>query len=93
MPDIVRLFVFYLSVMNIIAFVLYGIDKQKARNHTWRIPENALLGCAVCGGAIGAWAGMWIFHHKTRHVIFRVLVPLCFVIWVGIAVLVFVKAN
>lgn len=66
----------YLATLNVLTFVLYGIDKYKARHDRWRISETNLLGLAVLGGAIGAWLGIRIWHHKTQHAIFRYGVPL-----------------
>lgn len=68
--------IIYLSVMNIITFLLYGLDKQKAKQNRWRIPEKVLFGAAVFGGTIGALAGMRMFHHKTQKWKFKVGVPL-----------------
>ena len=66
----------YLATLNVLTFVLYGIDKYKARHDRWRISEATLLGLAVLGGAIGAWLGIRIWHHKTQHAIYRYGVPL-----------------
>ena len=66
----------YLATLNVLTFVLYGIDKYKARHDRWRISEATLLGLSVLGGAIGAWLGIRIWHHKTQHAIFRYGVPL-----------------
>ena len=74
---------YYLCV-NIVAFILYGLDKKYAREGRWRIPEKTLLGIAMIGGAAGAWIGMQTFRHKTKHLSFRVLVPLFVVVHVGI---------
>ena len=41
---------YYLLAVNILAFVLFGIDKQKARRNMWRIPEKTLILSAVIGG-------------------------------------------
>lgn len=61
---------------DLTAFVLYGLDKHRARCGARRISERALLLWALPGG-IGAWLGMCVFHHKTRKVHFRFWVPLC----------------
>jgi len=75
---------YYLLGMNVLAFLLYGIDKRRAIKDQWRIPEATLLGVAFAGGSIGAWAGMQTFRHKTKHWYFRILVPLCIVIHIVI---------
>ena len=68
--------VIYLIFMNLIGFALMGVDKQRARRRDWRIPEKVLFGAALLGGSVGAWAGMYLFHHKTRHWYFVVGMPL-----------------
>ena len=70
----------YLAGMNLLTFFVYGADKMYARNKRWRIPESTLLTLAVLGGAAGALAGMYAFHHKTRKAKFKYGVPLIFVI-------------
>ena len=58
---------YYLIVINIVTFVVYGIDKLKAKQGSWRTSEATLLIFAVIGGSIGALLGMKIWHHKTMH--------------------------
>lgn len=76
--------VIYLIVINIMAFLAYGIDKQRAKRDVWRIPEAILLLLAFLGGALGAFVGMRVFRHKTKHRKFRFLVPLLLVLWIVI---------
>ena len=71
-----NILIVYLIAINIIAFVIYGIDKQKAIRKQWRIPEAQLLAVAAIGGSAGALLGMQFFHHKTRKWKFRLGVPL-----------------
>ena len=70
--------------LNIITFLLYGLDKQKARQRRWRIPERVLIGFAMIGGSIGAYAGMKVFRHKTQKKKFSLGVPLIFLIQIGL---------
>ena len=77
---IVKNIVKYLVVVNLLAFACFGIDKQKAKMHQWRISEKALLGIAICGGSLGAICGMRIFHHKTKHPKFSVGLPVILLI-------------
>jgi len=65
----------YLIVINIITFIVYGIDKWKAKKNMWRIKESNLLALAIMGGSIGALCGMKIWHHKTKHKQFVYGVP------------------
>ena len=77
---------YYLLTINAIGFLLMMIDKQKARKRKWRIPEATLMGVAVLGGSLGAWFGMQVFRHKTRHKKFTVGIPLIFAAQVALAV-------
>lgn len=72
----------YLIVVNIITFFLYAEDKRRARCGQWRIAESTLLLLALIGGAPGAYASMWIFHHKTRKWKFRIGIPVMILIQV-----------
>lgn len=74
--------IIYLTAINIIAFLAYGIDKYKAKKKMWRIPESTLIGMAALGGALGAFMGMKTFRHKTQHAKFTILVPLFLILWV-----------
>ena len=58
---------YFLVSINILAFIVYGIDKWRAAHGRWRIPESTLLGLAIIGGSIGALLGMKVWHHKTKH--------------------------
>ena len=66
----------YLLIINLVTFAVYGIDKRRARQGRWRIQESTLLLLAVAGGTPGALAGMFGFHHKTKHLKFMAGVPL-----------------
>lgn len=66
----------YLAAINLVTFVLFGIDKYKARHDKWRVKEAVLLGLSVIGGSVGAWLGMKVWHHKTLHNKFRYGIPL-----------------
>lgn len=63
----------FLALMSLIAFILYGSDKKKAKNGSWRTKESTLLGVGVLGGAVGALLGMKVFRHKTKHWYFWVV--------------------
>ena len=67
---------YYLIVINILTFAVYGIDKWKARQGSWRISEATLLMLAVIGGTIGALLGMQVWRHKTMHLKFKYGLPL-----------------
>ena len=58
---------YYLIVINVVTFLVYGIDKWKAKQGSWRISEATLLILAVIGGSIGALLGMKVWRHKTMY--------------------------
>ena len=72
--------VYYLILVNLAAFILYGMDKSYAKKGARRIPEKTLLLWAFLGGSIGAFLGMKVFHHKTLKPKFAVTVPLLMVL-------------
>ncbi|MBR5068693.1 MAG: DUF1294 domain-containing protein [Bacteroidales bacterium] len=75
-----KTFVLYLVVINVVTFLMFGVDKWKAKRSKWRIREAALLGLAALGGSIGAWLGMKVWHHKTLHKKFKYGIPAIFII-------------
>lgn len=84
--DPIRLLLAYLAVTNVVTFLVYGIDKWKARHHRWRIPESTLLGLALLGGSIGAYLGMRVWHHKTMHKKFQFGVPAILLLHFALAI-------
>ena len=86
-----NIILYYLLAVNITSFLLYGIDKFKARKNLWRISEATLLTMAAIGGSIGAWAGMRLWHHKTMHKKFKYGIPV--IIILQIALVVYLHTN
>ena len=74
----------YLLAVNITSFLLYGIDKYKAKKGKWRISEATLLTMAAIGGSIGAWAGMRLWHHKTMHKKFKYGIPVIIILQIAL---------
>ena len=66
---------YIVAAMNVIAFILMGVDKVKAKLDKRRIPEKVLFLFAILFGAIGGTIGMYSFRHKTRHWYFAVFFP------------------
>ena len=78
-----------LIIINLITFLLYGIDKLKAKKGKWRISEATLLLLAAIGGSIGAWLGIKIWHHKTLHKKFIYGIPLIIFAQIVVAIYMF----
>lgn len=65
----------YLLLVNLLGFLMMGMDKSRARAGAWRIPEARFLLISLAGGAAGVILGLKSFRHKTRHFKFAVVVP------------------
>lgn len=83
----------YLAAINVVTFIMYGIDKLKAKRSKWRIREAALLGMAVLGGSVGAWLGMKVWHHKTQHKKFKYGIPIILITQILILLLTSCKTQ
>ncbi|MBP0963368.1 MAG: DUF1294 domain-containing protein [Oscillospiraceae bacterium] len=70
-----KYFVIYLLVINTIAFGVFGWDKLMAKWQKRRVPEKTLFLLAALLGSVGAWLGMQLFRHKTKHTSFVVGIP------------------
>lgn len=77
---------YYLLAINALSFILFGLDKYKAKKGKWRISEATLLMIAVIGGSIGTWSGMRLWHHKTMHKKFKYGIPVIMIMQVCLVV-------
>lgn len=71
----------WLIIINIITFVVFGIDKKKAIDGKFRISESVLFLLSLLGGSLGGFIAMHTFHHKTRKWYFKLGIPLILVAW------------
>ena len=81
-----------LFLLNLFSFFLYGFDKYRARNESWRISEKMLLTAAVFG-IVGALLGSRLFRHKTRKPLFRILLPLIFLAEATVAIYLYLRFS
>ena len=81
----------YLLAVNAVTFIVYGIDKYKAKKAKWGISEATLLLLAVLGGSVGAWVGMKVWHHKTMHKKFKYGIPA--ILLIQIALMAYLHMN
>ena len=80
------LWIVWLAI-NLITFILYGVDKRRAQKGAWRIPEKTLLMGTWLLGGVGAWLAMRVFRHKTKHLAFQVSAPVGAVLSVALMLL------
>ena len=71
-------FIIYLALINVFTFIIFGIDKKRAKQKRWRIPEAFLFLLSIAGGSFGGITGMCIFRHKTKKFSFILGLPVIF---------------
>lgn len=74
------LFIFYIIIVNLTGFFIMGIDKRRAIKGKWRIRERTLFLIALAFGSVGILVGMYVFRHKTKHLIFTIGIPVILVL-------------
>ena len=90
LSNIPLLFLGYVLLINLLLFLLMGIDKRAAKRKKWRIPERRLLTLGLIGGGFGGILGMIVFHHKTHRIYFTICYVVNIICW-GIAFLYFMQ--
>lgn len=83
---------YVLIIWNVFVMLLYGADKLKAIHNKRRISEKMLIGCSLLFGGVGALCAMEVFRHKTRHIKFKIIIPVTFVI-TSLLIIFIVKEN
>lgn len=76
----------YLILINALSFLLMLVDKYKAQNNLWRIPEATLMLVAGLGGSFGCFFAMETCRHKTKHKKFTIGVPAMMVVHILVVV-------
>ena len=82
----IKILLAYLALVNLLTFILYGVDKRKAQKGAWRVPEKTLLLLPLLGGSVGGILGMQTFRHKTKHWYFKFGLPAMLVLQAALAV-------
>ena len=72
--------IYYYLFINLLSFIILGVDKYLAIKHKWRISEKALLVSFILGGYLGGGLGMVIWHHKTKKWYFKLWLVVAFII-------------
>ena len=70
----------YFLLINLLLFILMGIDKRKAVTNKWRIKEKTLFILCLLGGSIGGIIGIYTFRHKTKHLKSKIGLPFIFLV-------------
>jgi uncharacterized membrane protein YsdA (DUF1294 family) len=74
-PEGHRYIILYFILINLLGVAVMAIDKYKAENNKWRIPEKTLFLITLLGGGIGTIFGMYKFRHKTKKLYFTIGFP------------------
>lgn len=72
---------------------MMGYDKRKSVKNEWRISEKSLFLISFLFGSIGIYLGMGIFRHKTKHIKFKIGIPIIIFLQFGIIVYTFIKLG
>lgn len=75
-----KFFLIYLILINLITFLIFYLDKQRAIKNKWRFKITSLLSLCLLGGEIGAISSMYIFNHKTNVNYFTKGIPLIMIV-------------
>ena len=81
--------IIYILIINLITLIIFKIDKKRSIKHESRIKESTLIILSAIGGSIGAILGMNLFHHKTKKIKFKILIPLTLLIWIYIIFIIY----
>jgi len=73
MNNYLKYILIYLVLINLISFIMFYVDKQKAKRDKWRIQEKTLHLTSFLGGTLGSIVAMLLFHHKTKKTAFVVI--------------------
>ena len=80
----------YLIIINAAGFLFMLIDKHRAQENMWRIPERTLMAVALMGGSFGTLLGMSLFRHKTKKDKFRIGIPMILSVQILLVVLIYI---
>ncbi|MFA1821254.1 DUF1294 domain-containing protein [Virgibacillus oceani] len=89
----ISMLLFYIIGVNLLSFILMGVDKRKAERRKYRIPERTFWMLAILGGAIGVIFGMKTYRHKTKHASFKFGMPLVLIINLILAGYLFISMS
>lgn len=70
----------YFIFINILNFILFTLDKQKAKKRQWRIAESWLFFISLIGGSLGGLLAMNIMKHKTSKISFAIVMPILMIV-------------
>ena len=88
-PATIMLCIF--GAISVVTFILYAVDKRRAIQKRWRIPEATLIGFSMLGGAMGGYLAMHAVRHKTKHGYFHFFNILGLIWQIGLLIFLVIK--
>ena len=79
----IKYILIYFILINLLAFIMFWVDKRAAQNGQWRISEKALIIVSMLGGSIGSLVSMNIFRHKTKKMKFILGIPIILILQIA----------
>jgi uncharacterized membrane protein YsdA (DUF1294 family) len=83
----------YFIFINIAAFIVYTIDKARAKAGASRVSERELFTFSLLGGFLGATLSMALFRHKISKNSFLIKHIIILLLWIGVIVYYFTDFN
>lgn len=83
--------IIYYVAINIIGFLVMFYDKKMAIKNRWRVSEKTLFLIATIFGSVGMYLGMIVFRHKTKHLKFKIGIPV--IIYLQFSIIVYLLIN
>ena len=79
----IKYILIYFTLINLLAFIRFWVDKSAAQSGQWRISEKALIIVSMLGGSIGSLVSMNIFRHKTKKMKFVLGIPIILILQIA----------
>ena len=79
----IKYILIYFALINLLAFIMFWVDKRAAQNGQWRISEKALIIVSMLGGSVGSLVSMNIFRHKTKKMKFVLGIPIILILQIA----------
>lgn len=85
--------IIYFVIVNIIGAIVNIVDKIKAINNHWRVPEKVLWLFGIIGGAPLSYITMQLIRHKTKHLSFMIGMPILSIIQITLLVYISIRLG
>lgn len=86
-----RFLLYYIGGINLLTFIVFGVDKLKAKKEKPRVKIVTLLLLSATGGTVGGYIAMYLFRHKTSKSYFKAGIPL--ILLTQIAVIIYLMNS